>query len=322
MKGTEYAHKDGLFFSSLQTQQMFYTLIEKGFTVAFKDGKPSLTQQKGAEFWSLVSSGRQGAYFRQKTDGKKIVTGLLTGDYAFKVSLPEYFKSSGRSMITKSLSISIEVISGTGTEKIISFQTILNKATPMLESKFSIWSHQNNATALIEFKSTSFFTRLFVKSSLIFFELPRIKEEIMLERKATKKLLRSGEYFVELTKGAKGVGMTLGYDKKLKHVIIKSVNPIGAAAKTNKLSPGCLVLGINGKRLEEVKFKQVIKILRSVPRVVFLIIKPKLEGYVVSFSETAKVKKVEDLKLESIKTHGSKIPHKLTNSQKYIFFFC
>ena len=118
-----------------------------------------------------------------------------------------------------------------GKEKIASFVTDLNSSAPVLESKFTVWSKQNNATLLVDFKAHSYFSKLLVKSSLRFFPLPKIKEEIMQERKATRMIVKDGEYFVELTKGAKGVGMTLGWDKQLRAVVIKQVDPHGAASR-------------------------------------------------------------------------------------------
>lgn len=334
--GTEYASKDGVYFASLQTQQMFYTLVEKGFTVRFVDMKPALVKVEGQVLWKLVNESsttsslivprhskdsdspesvknsktgkmaKDGAYFKKKTDGKRIIPGLQPGDYVFSVELPELFGKQGKAKTlknSKTLTVSLEVISGDGKEKITSFRTDLGAALPVFETKFTVWTKQNNATFIADYKAYSIFSKVLVKSQLVYYPLHKIKEEIMGERKQTKLLMKpeDGEELAELTKGAKGVGMTLGWNKELKCVLIKYIEPNGAASRVGKLQPGKVVCGINGKRLENVSFKEVIKRLRDVPRTVFLIIKPKPAGYELDLSAATRVKKLETFNIHSRK---------------------
>ena len=110
--GTEYAEKDGLYFGSLQTQQMFYTLVEKGFSVQFVQGKPTLVKQEGTVVWNLMHNGKEGAHFRQKTDGKRVVPGLVTGEYVFKAETPDLYRQSIRGSSSKSVTVTVDVTSG------------------------------------------------------------------------------------------------------------------------------------------------------------------------------------------------------------------
>ena len=56
-----YARADGLVFESLQTQQIYYKTLERGFVVAWDGGRPSLVEKNTASVvWQLVT--RDGAF--------------------------------------------------------------------------------------------------------------------------------------------------------------------------------------------------------------------------------------------------------------------
>eukprot|EP00924_Labyrinthula_sp_SR-Ha-C_P004667 snap_masked-scaffold_1-processed-gene-7.9-mRNA-1 protein AED:1.00 eAED:1.00 QI:0/0/0/0/1/1/5/0/721 len=314
MPGEEYASRDGVFFRSLQTQQMYYNLVESGFEVKFQNGKPKLEKAVGEVVWRLIKNGKEGQTLKNKSDVRHVVPGLQIGEYEFSTETPDL-----KSNVTVSLTVS-SIFNGQ-TECIVKREVELKPVNPTMKVKFAIFRHQENATVVIEFRPASkdklknflYKKSCFVTASLTKFPLQSVRQEVMIARQESKALLRKNEFIVELTKGASGVGMTLGWDKAIKSVIVKKIDPNGAAKRTEKLDVGDIVRGIQGQRIEHLSFKRVIKLLRSVPRTVILVIKPKLQGYKVTLKPSSKTRQLEQIKLKALESPNPSIPEPRVN---------
>jgi len=282
-----YAANDGLYFGSLETQQMYYHMLERGFIVQEQRGKPVLIPREPIHFWTQESS------LRSSKDAHYVKTGLLAGDYILTLETPDLHSSITGARISK---VRYEVTASDGREKLKIAEFSLDKTASQRIERFSISDDEGGgnagATFTIDISSNSIFKSVRTICRLDFLPLPEIKKELAQARRQSKALVRPNEYTVELNKGTKGVGMTLGWDKGIGLCIIKTIDVAGPAERTQKIKIGDRILGIQGKRIEKLSFKDVIKELRNVPLTVVLIMSEAPRGYVVKQNTGAKVRNI------------------------------
>lgn len=272
MKPSEaYATSDNLYFASLETQQMYYHLIDKGFEVVVEGGKPILRPAQAKRIWTKDMN-----LSRSSKDGHYVQSGLEPGTYTFQAEAPDVHSLLGSRKCTGTL----QVTSGDGRNKIVQANFNLGKDSQMWSQKFSVEVEQQNATMVVDFiNASSFGKSMNAHASLDFLPLSKSKKDMIEARRKSTAVARNGEYVVELTKGTTGVGMTLSWDNRIKSVLIRTIEENGAAQRTHKLKVGDRIKGIQGQRVDTLSFKDVIKMLRNIPTTVVLLMEAAPPGF-------------------------------------------
>lgn len=253
-----YAEKDGLFFGSLETQQMYYRFIDKGFEVVMVENKPMLRQRKPVVLWKDTMRVR-------KENKDKEIPALKAGRYTLTGTVP-----SNSSL--KKFSAKFKVLHKDGRTVLAEGEFHFDKKHDSRSDRFRIDDDADAPSLHIEVSGFHMFSKALVDWVLEFVPMSTDRQEVAIARNMTKTIARKDEFLVELEKGTTGVGMTLGWDKNLKAVLVRSVEENGAAARTKLLRVGDRIVGIQGKRIDGMSFKKVIKVLRNIPIVVILLI--------------------------------------------------
>ena len=280
-----YAEVDGLVFESLQTQTMYYQLLEKGFEVSWKDGKPSLQSTAPKVIWELRDKKRTNQLGCRVTKGKPIEQlfgDLRPGKYTLEVSISGAKTStySAKMKHTSARSASAEVIIATFSGNEILHRSVdLSTGYPQQVILFEVTEDIVPARCMVKLYGRTMFKKVTLNAtlSLVPFSAAQISHATALRK--TKEILQPGEFVVELTKGAKGVGMTLGWDKQRRGVVVKELLPNGAASRTRLIRRGDMIKGIQGVRVDGRSFKRVVRRLRNVPRTVVFVMERAPEGY-------------------------------------------
>jgi len=266
-KGTAYAESDGLFFGSLETQQMYFRALESGFEVVDVGGKPTMRQRTPEQLFEIDTTLR-GA------ETKKNQKNLAPGDYTLTCEAPELHSSyTGTRKATATVRV------GHGSTSIYSGDVLLEKSHPKKRVEFSVGVGHKGACVDVSLKSNTTFRSVHVKCKLEFLSMPKSKLEVAQAKELSEQVKKPDELLVELVKGTTGVGMNLKWDKTYRAVVVSTVEEQGAAARA-KLKVGDRIIAIQGKRLENASFKAAITMLRNVPSTVLLIIGSMPKGYV------------------------------------------
>ena len=285
-KGRAYAEVDGLAFESLQTQTMYYELLEKGFEVAWEGGKPKLRSTEPKVIWELRDPKHPEKRFckmSKKKPVEKMFGDFRPGKYTLEVWIEGAAgkkKSHPTLKSTSSRSASAEVIVATFTGVEVTARTVdLSSSYPRQVVLFEISEDITPARCMLKFHGHTSFKKVYLGAKLTIIPPSAAQVSYNAAIQKTKKLLQPGEFVVVLKKGANGVGMTLGWDKQRYGVVVKEVIPNGAAARTKLIRSGNLIRGVQGERVDGKSFKRVISRLRNVPRTVVLILEQRPENY-------------------------------------------
>ncbi|GBG27730.1 FERM and PDZ domain-containing protein 2 [Hondaea fermentalgiana] len=272
MKPSEaYATSDGLYFASLETQQMYYHLIQSGFEVVVEGGKPMLKQAQPQRIWNDEASLRS-----TSKDAHFVRSSLDAGTYTFTAEVPDLHSSITGA---RRAQVKLDVTSGDGREKLATKTFSIDKSNPKVQERFLISVDQSDATMVVNFSSNSVLKAVRVVGYLDYLPVSKSIREMHEARRQSMAVAKSSEYVVELTKGTTGVGMTLSWDHRIKSVLIRSIEENGAAQRTHKLDVGDRIKGIQGQRVDNLSFKQVIKLLRDVPTTVVLLMEKAPKGF-------------------------------------------
>ena len=264
-----YATNDGLYFGSLETQQMYYHMLERGFVVQEQNGKPILVPTEPINIWTHESS------FCSTKDSpyvKSWLAGLQAGDYILTVDAPDLLSSIMSKQISK---VRYEVTASDGKQKLKVAEFCLSKTSPQIFQRFSISDDEGGgnagATFAIDISNNSTSKAVRTICRLDFVPLLEIKKELAQARRQSKAVVRPNEYIVELKKGTEGYGITLRWDKGICLSVVKTIDVAGPAERTQKIKVGDGIAGIQGKRVDMLSSKEVIKEMRNAPLTIVLI---------------------------------------------------
>lgn len=283
-KSSAFAFHGDLFFGSLETQQVYYRLVESGFELAVVGDKPVLRPRVRELAWEKTVSLRSS---NSSSDGHFEVRDLSAGEYTFTLEAQAAdlsLRGSLAASITgaRRCTAKLAVRARDTGEVIAQAQLRLraDKDVSLRELKFSVGVEQQPATMQLDVSSNSLLKAVKVLCKLDCLEMSKTKKEVSEARNKSIIVARSDEYMVEVTKGSAGMGVTLAWDKDMGSVVVRSVERNGAAALTRKISAGDLIRGIQGERVEDLSFKQAIGTLRNVPSTVVLLMTPAPPDYV------------------------------------------
>lgn len=268
MKPSEaYATWDGLYFASLETQQMYHQLIEKGFEVVLHDGKPSLRPAQATRIWAnnLVLKG-------VKKDSHYNLDKLKPGLYTFVASISE-----ARSRISgiQKCHVQLEAFNNQGKTLVLSESQKIRMGNAPLEIKFAM---ETEGDVRIRFYNHSLFNTVRVSSSLDFRKFPRMRQDLSDAKKKSSSIAEYGEFSVELTKDCYGLGLHLYWHPELNAVFIYDMDCNSTAQRSCKIEHGDRLKAVQGQRVENMTLRQVIKALRNAPTTAVLLLEHGEEG--------------------------------------------
>lgn len=289
-----YAWDGSICFQSVATQNFYYKMLEAGYKLVDGNFVEATDMER---VWALRSAkgdfGIVGGASRNRTVQLDVDI-RCDGKHVFHCAIEDYKDSLTYFTRPKGINVSLQLLAGnqiigaemrftlsTGSNPSLCFpfqvpriiqDTLGATALPGLPPRAS--SQQHRLRIVLE--SLHSRRRFVVKARLDRPAIPKHKAELDVARRESILLMDASggeEFVVEFEKDAFGLGVSVMWSPEENAVVVKTVEPDGAAARSCKIAKGDIVCAVQGVRIEGLDYREVGKMLRQIPLVAVLVLK-------------------------------------------------